>query len=481
MGKQKISTPEAQGIPSDAIVKFIKRLEEQKIPMHSILIVRHGILVAELYYDPYGKNTLHRMFSETKSCVSLAIGLLEAEGRLSLNDKICDFFPEFLPKKIHPWLAEMTIENLLMMETCHNMTTYNKKSVTENWVESFFLTPPTHRPGTIFMYDTSASHTLGALVEKLTEQKLLDYLKDKVLREIDFSEESYVIPDPFGVSMGGTGLMAKPMDMMRVGLLLMNGGKHPDKYKERDTPQIYPKAYLDKALSFKTSTILNSGTDTGYGYQFWRLPYNGYAMLGMGNQDVRCFPEQDMVFAYTADTQGIPNGNEIIQQTIQTELFEKLSDIPLVETVMSQKVFCECAEKLQLPVLIGSRADNCQEKINRMDFPLSSNQQGFRRMKLYFSAADKGTFEYENESGVYQIPFGIGYSEKSIFPKYGTKCTTSAVWCDKDTFYIRTWLIDEEVASISFKLAFSSDNGLTVLMKKTEETRYNEFQGILNT
>lgn len=475
MEKQKVSTPEAQGIPSEAIVGFVKRLEEQKIPLHSMLIARHGILVAELYYAPYDKNTLHRMFSETKSYTSLAIGLLESDGKICLHDKICKYFSEFLPPKVHPWLAEMTIENMLMMETCHSMTTYNKTSTTENWVESFFKTQPTHRPGTIFMYDTSASHTLCALVEKLTGQKILDYLKDNGLRKIGFSEESYVIPDPFGTSMGGTGLMAKPMDMMRVGLMLMNGGKHPDKYKETDAPRIYPKEYLDKALSFKTSTILNSGTDTGYGYQFWKLPYNGYAMLGMGNQDVRCFPEQDMIFVYTADTQDIPSSSEMIQHTIQTEIFEKLSDTPLPE-----KAYSEIPENLQVPILDGNQPDSCQKDIDGKGFPLLSNKQGFRRIKVKFPTANKGILEYENSGGVHQIPFGIGQSEEGIFPEYHTRCMTSAVWCDKDTLYIRTWLIDEAVASICFKLAFSSDGGLTVLMKKTEETRYNEFQGLLN-
>ena len=144
-------------------------------------------------------------------------------------------------------MEEMTIENLLMMETCHNMTTYKKTSTTENWVRSFFQTIPTHRPGTLFMYDTSASHVLCALVEKLTGQKLLDYLKDQFLRTIGFSEESYIMADPFGVSMGGTGLMAKPVDMLRVGLMMLNRGIHPDDYGKENGRQIYPKEYLEKA------------------------------------------------------------------------------------------------------------------------------------------------------------------------------------------------------------------------------------------
>ena len=152
----KISTPEAQGISSKALERFVDKLKEQKIPVHSILMARHGHMIMEAYYQPYDKEKLHRMFSETKSYTSLGIGLLVSDGVIRLEDKICQYFPEYLPGKVHPWLEEMTIKDMLRMETCHNMTTYKKTSTTENWVRSFFQTVPTHRPGQIFMYDTSS-------------------------------------------------------------------------------------------------------------------------------------------------------------------------------------------------------------------------------------------------------------------------------------------------------------------------------------
>ena len=85
----RISTSEAQGIPSSSLCRLIEKLKEHKLPMHSLLVARHGKLVLEAYYEPYGRDTLHRMFSQTKSYTSLAIGLLVQEGRLRLNDRIC--------------------------------------------------------------------------------------------------------------------------------------------------------------------------------------------------------------------------------------------------------------------------------------------------------------------------------------------------------------------------------------------------------
>ena len=84
------ATPEEVGIDSQWLMNFCKRLEEQQLPLHSALIMRHGKVCMETYYKPYTRDTLHRMFSVTKSFVSLGIGLLEAEGKLSLDDKIVD-------------------------------------------------------------------------------------------------------------------------------------------------------------------------------------------------------------------------------------------------------------------------------------------------------------------------------------------------------------------------------------------------------
>ena len=475
----KISTPEAQGISSKALERFVDKLKEQKIPVHSILMARHGHMIMEAYYQPYDKEKLHRMFSETKSYTSLGIGLLVSDGVIRLEDKICQYFPEYLPGKVHPWLEEMTIKDMLRMETCHNKTTYEKTSTTENWVRSFFQTVPARRPGQIFVYDTSASHTLCALVEKLTGQKLLDFLKDRILRQIGFSEESYIMEDPFGVSMGGTGLMAKPTDMLKVGLMLLNGGKDPDDYGKEDGRQVYPKEYLDQALKFQTSTIMSSLRDWGYGFQFWKMPDNGFAMIGMGSQDTMCFPEQDMVITMTSDTQGIPNGSDMILNLIRTEIFEQLSDQPLPELgETEQKLWKEKLEKLELPVLEDWGGENVSQLVNGKDYKFYVNQEGFYRMRLSFETDQTGVLEYENESGNHQIPFGMGNHQIGMFPEYDQLCASSGAWCSKDTFYVCCQLIDESVAAVHFKLVFAENGTMTIFMKKTEETKFNEFQGV---
>ena len=285
--------------------------------------------------------------------------------------------------------------------------------------------------------------------------------------------------DPFGVSMGGTGLMAKPTDMLKVGLMLLNGGKHPDDYGKKDGRQVYPEEYLDQALKFQTSTIMSSLRDWGYGFQFWKMPDNGFAMIGMGSQDTMCFPEQDMVITMTSDTQGIPNGSDMILNLIRTEIFEQLSDQPLPELgETEQKLWKEKLEKLELPLLEDWGGENVSQMVNGKDYKFYANKEGFYRMRLSFETDQTGVLEYENEHGNHQIPFGMGNHQIGMLPEYDQLCASSGAWCSKDTFHVCCQLIDESVAAVHFKLVFAENGTMTILMKKTEETKFNEFQGV---
>ena len=177
--------PENIGISSASIKRVLERLDKKDVPMHSLLIMKDDKLIFEKYYAPYTADTLHRLFSVSKSITAMAIALLQEEGKLSFDASITDYFPEYTDENTHPWIRQTTIRNMLQMRTCHASTTY-KVDMKSDWVESFFKVAPTHKPGTIFHYDTSAAHTLCALAEKLTGMPMLDYLKERLLTILIF-------------------------------------------------------------------------------------------------------------------------------------------------------------------------------------------------------------------------------------------------------------------------------------------------------
>ncbi len=282
----------------DKYEKLINRITEAGIELHSLLVSEKGSLEYEGYFTPEGgRDKLHRMFSCTKSYVGLGIGLLAEDGKINFGDRIADYFPEYIHKDSDPMILEMTIENLLSMRTCYRKTTYDASSRVKNWVESFFIAEPDHKAGTVFNYDTSASHVLAALVEKITEKDLLEFLRDRFLDEIGFSKEAYIKKDPFGVSMGGAGLYAKSMDLMKTGEMFLANGKN------NEGKEIYPPYRLREMTVNRVSTRPNQREASGYGYQIWIIP-NGYAFYGLGGQWLMIFPEAETIVVTTADNAG---------------------------------------------------------------------------------------------------------------------------------------------------------------------------------
>ncbi|MCD7806837.1 MAG: beta-lactamase family protein [Lachnospiraceae bacterium] len=477
---QQTGTPEEQGVPSDAIKNLVIKLSEHQLAMHSLLIARHGVLIAEIYYKPYTKDTLHRMYSATKSFVSLAIGLLIEDGKLSLNDHICQFFPEYVSPPLHPWLEQMTIGDMLRMETCHTEATFREDDETYNWSESFFKTLPAKPPGALFQYDTSATHVLSALVEKMTGKELIAFLRERFLDDIGFSKQAWIMKDPYGVSKGGSGLMALPRDMLRVGLMIAGEGRHPDDYGKKNGRIVYPPAYLKEATRLQTTTWINqyTGYMCGYGYQFWMLPNDAYTMFGMAGQEVMVFPKEDIVIVTTADTQEVPKGNDVLYSDIVTCLLEHIEDQPLLRTA-DMKDFADFCSSQTLPVMQGINAPSMQEQVNGRQFVVENKDSGFTGLELHF-CDDEGLFIYHNTYGSFKLPFGMGGLKESKFSQHGWRAVSSGAWLSEREFAIHIWVIDIKISSIQVKFSFTDSGRLTVLMNKTEKGTFHEWSGILN-
>ncbi|MCM1046895.1 MAG: beta-lactamase family protein [Clostridiales bacterium] len=522
MLKFEKASPEETGIPAKCIANVIDRLSQRKIVMHSLLLMRHDKLVFEGYYAPYTADTLHRMFSISKSLTSIAIGLLADEGRISLDDTIVSYFPEKLPPKVHSWISSMTIKDMLMMRSCHASTTY-KINMKSDWVESFFTTPPTLPPGRIFHYDTSAAHTLCALTEKLTGMVMLDYIKEK-LDCLGFSRESYMLKDPFGVSIGGSGLVALPMDLLKFGYFIEHRGLVEGK-------QLISPEYIDMAVSSLSETCVTAPLPSeaqGYGMQFWRGEHNGYTCYGMGGQLIIFLPDYDIICVTTADTQGISGGNQQIYDALYEEILPYLTDEPLIPDSESTQLLKQKAATLQIePLKVSIQTDTTTskqvstkddmttskqfsaqtetvKKINGKTFTVQTADSGFESFTVSFDTSEKtvaktaeklskntnsttvtntkekttGTLSFVYNHEKYSLNFGIGCMQTGSFPIYNQNYAASGAWLSDGTLYIMAHIIDSYVGSVHFQLSFG-DKDLTVFMRKKEETLFNEFNGHL--
>ena len=532
--------PEATGISASCIMDALREIDARGISMHSFLFCKDNCLVAEGYYAPVKKNDLHRMFSVTKSFVSIAIGFLQEEGRLSLDDSIVKFFPEYVPNtsKAHPWLLATTIRDMLSMRSCHASTTYDKFSSKTDWVKSFFTIAPTHKPGTVFHYDTSSSHTLCALVEKLTGMKMLDYLRNKVLNEIGFSKEAYCLTDGFGVSMGGSGLMATSRDLMLFALLILNNGKLNGK-------QYISADYIKESTSFQTATCVTGPVPSesqGYGLQFWIGEHNSIVCYGMGGQLAILLPEYNTAIVTTADTQGYQGGNQVIYDAIFCYILPELEkrQSPWTPSDEEKLAFEQFMSKLAMRPLNHNKAasetwNNKFENVNDINTsfltnfkPIMSSFEGTYVIKKASDAAEALDKNIINETIWDEISFEMSEPltpsctgkvslKCHVFPskvdstvdspvtfefgfgalKEGTLNMTthmgnradepvpvsmhyaaSAEWLSENMLYIRVHLLDTSVGSIHIQAVFG-ESDVTVFLRKQEETLFGEFSGHL--
>src|SRR6266536_1203676 len=159
----KRRNPEAEGIPSSAVLNFIQAIEQHTHPLDAVqglMLLRHGSVVAEGWWTPYGPQTSHSLYSLSKSFTSTAIGLAVAEGRLTVDDPVLKFFPDEAPSNPSENLKSMRVRHLLSMNTGHKEDTTERvfRGKDDNWPRAFLSLPVECQPGTWFVYNTAATY-----------------------------------------------------------------------------------------------------------------------------------------------------------------------------------------------------------------------------------------------------------------------------------------------------------------------------------
>jgi len=476
--------PESMGISSKQILKFLKKAEDNGIMLHSVFMMRRGHLIAEGYYAPFTVDSMHRMYSISKTFTSTAIGLLADEGRISLDDRVCDYFPDKLPENPHPYILDMTIRDLLIMATPYCEPTY--KNDDKDWAWTFFNTEPTHPPGTIFSYDTSGTYVLDVLIERVVGKPFLEYLKDKMLRELGFSEDAWCIKAPEGNSWGGSGVICTTRDLARLALVFLNNGKIAGK---QYISEEYVKAASSRQIDNAPSGHRDYMHGNGYGYQIWMLKDGAYLFCGMGMQLAICIPREEFLFICTGDSQGSQQVYAGIFELLWNEIVDELQPGSLPEDDAAAAQLEDYLKNLRVVnPLIGQSSSPLESVVNCRCYSLEPNPMGIERISVEFCGRE-GQLIMEKRDAVKRISFGMESYVQGLFPEthyYGDtigtpsgrmyKCISAARWTQPDKLVIRCYIIDDYFGNLTVTLGFKGEE-LGLCMTKTAEWFLEEYQG----
>ncbi len=487
------TTPEKAGISSEKVLEFLKNFEHYGMFLHSVVLIKGHEIFTEFYRKPFKKDELHRMYSISKSFVSIAIGILIDEGKVNLDDKILKFFPEYENVNTDEYFRNMTIEDMLRMATVFTGgTTYSAKKpgyLEPNWVDTFFNVESSHPSGTIFNYDTSASYMLDVVVEKITGMPFLEFLKQRALLKTEFSESARCLKAPEGYSWGGSAVLASSLDLARFARLIMDGGKW-------DGEQLLPASYIEKAISKNIDNgqegFFSVTHGHGYGYQIWRTQDNTYSLLGMGHQLAVCMPEEDLLFICTADLQGYPGASSIIFMNIIDGLKNVISASSMPEDNNAQlklKAYCESRE---YPVFPGKTETETAKYIKGKNYILNSNPMGITEISFDYDDDGNGVMRYTNAQGKKELKFGLGKTVIDEFPQDGYfgdtigkdggrryRCISSGAWTTENTLHIKADIIDDYFGNVSIIVNFKGDE-IGLYMQPHAEwflLEYNGFAG----
>jgi CubicO group peptidase (beta-lactamase class C family) len=401
------SAPEAQGVSSTALLELVNRLD-QIDGMHSLMVLRHGRVIAEGWWAPYDAAHNHVLYSLSKSFTSTAVGFAAAEGKLSIDDEVLKFFPDTAPTNISNNLKAMRVRDLLMMSTGHQDEPPTAPDAIS--VESFLAKPVPHLPGTHFKYNTAATFMQSAIVQKVAGETVLDFLRPRLFQPLGI--EHPVWETNFqGISLGGYGLRVRTEDIAKFGQLYLQRGKWEGK-------QLLPAEWIAMATSKQTSNGSNPKSDwnQGYGFQFWRCRHNAFRGDGAFGQYCVVMPDQDVVIAITSGVKDM----QAVLNVLWDHLLPAMQPKRLRGNTAAEQQLKEKLAKLEVRPAEGAETSPLLAGVLNRKYVFGTNDQKVEGFALFSAGSTKGLqLKARIDGKEINIPCGYREWKRSRAPLLG--------------------------------------------------------------
>ncbi|PWJ49056.1 CubicO group peptidase, beta-lactamase class C family [Quadrisphaera granulorum] len=335
------SSPSAQGVDARGVLAFLDAVEAHPlIDPHSVVLVRHGHVVARGWWAPYAPEQPHLLYSLSKSFTATALGMAVADGVLSLDDRLVDVLPGLADAATSERARSLTLRHLVGMGSGHLSETWDRAQAADpdEPLRGFLGIEPEREPGTVFAYNQPCTYAVGAAVQHARGETLLDHLHSRVFEPLGVTGTECFgwQQHPAGRDLGFTGLHATTDAVAALGVLLLQRGRWGGE-------QLLPAAWVDEASRAHLPTPHQPEVDwrQGYGFQLWRQRH-GYRGDGAFGQFMLVLPEHDAVVAITSDTPDM----QAVLDAVWTHLLPALDDDERARSASSADADDELAQRL---------------------------------------------------------------------------------------------------------------------------------------
>jgi CubicO group peptidase (beta-lactamase class C family) len=391
------STPEAEGVSSEGVLSLVAALDDAAGEIHSVMLLRHGKVIAEGWWSPYAAEDIHVQYSVSKSFNSTAVGFAVQEGLINVDELLLSYFPDIAPAAPAPEMQNMRVRDLLTMSTGHQTDSIDalRARADGQWARAFLETPVPRPPGTFFLYNSGAAYMLSALVQKVSGVTVQEYLQPRLFEPLGIVGSLWG-QSAEGVNLGDGGLSVRTEDLAKFGQLYLQGGQWGD-------AQVLTPEWVAAATSSQISSgNRDSNWGYGYGYQFWQSQV-GYRADGSLGQFTFVLPEQDMVLAVTSgttDTNGVMN-------LVWQHLLPAVQATGLPENSAALASLTARLRSLALPVPAGAMSSALVTDVSQARYAAAQNPQGIQAVLLDF-AGPRPILSIEDADGTHAIEIGLG-------------------------------------------------------------------------
>ncbi len=460
------ATPEEQGMDSAALAALVDFGAANE--MDSLVVTRHGRLVAEAYYAPFKPGMRHKLNSATKGVVATLTGIAIQQGKLAGTDRpVLEFFADRTVAHVDDRKKAMTVQHLLDMTSGLDwkepLTDQRPDSLFEmlrspNWVQFVLDRPMAQAPGTAFNYSSGNSQLLSAILARQTGMAVPDFAAQQLFRPLGISGEQWR-KDPQGIATGGFGLYLQTRDMAKIGYLYLRGGEWEGK-------QIVPRSWVDRVYQAKVPMMLSATTDLRYGDQWWTLPARkAYMAVGYHRQIILVLPQTGVVVALTGrKNYPIDQMLDLVERAVKSG--QALAANPAGSALLAERVQAVASEK---PLAVAAPA--LAQGISGKTYRLAPNNLGVREFTLHLGAAPSYeivSFVARGSSDTKKVslPLGLNGQFAPADTSDGAALVSKANWTGPDTLTVVVRQ-PEEAETVRYVLKFTG--------KQVAVTHHNAF------